>query len=77
MFFDEAHISQKSGLVSRTGIQIKFPRSSDGVFTPSSPDNPNVICNEKLKQPIFKYEKEARFLLGAYVTKDKFGNYVG
>ena len=77
VFFDETHISQKDRLISRSGIQIRFPGNSIGVYTPVTSESSEVRYNDRLKQPTFKYEKEARFLLGVCVTKDTSGNYIG
>ena len=75
--FDETHISQKGGPVSRTGIQIRFPRNQDGVYTPMNSENNNVAYNKNMKIPTFKYEKEDRFLLDECVIQGACGETTG
>ena len=40
IFFDEIHIDQEAGSLSKTGVQIHFPRDSDEKYSPKSESNP-------------------------------------
>ena len=77
VWFDETHIQQEGGEVSRSGIQIRFPRDATGAFSPKSDTNPNPKYAEPLKYQTFKYPKEGRFGLGVAAMKMPDGTVEG
>ena len=64
-------------MVSRSGIQIRFPRDATGAFSPKSDTNPNPIYADPLKYQTFKYPKEGRFCLGVAAVKMPDGTVEG
>lgn len=77
VWFDETHIQQEGGRVSRTGVSIRFPRDANGAFSPQSDVNPVPLYNKELKRPVYKYAQEARFCLGVCVVKDVNNELIG
>ena len=72
VFFDEIHIDQEAGLISKTGVQIRFPRDEKGRYAPKSETNPNPIYAKIQHKPSFKYTAQGRFCIG--VAAVKLGN---
>ena len=77
VFFDETHIEQEGGLVTKTGIQIRFPRDASGKYAPLSPDNPTPIYADKMEVPSFKYAAQSRLCLGVAAVKLPDGTIEG
>ena len=77
VWFDETHIQQEGGVVSRSGIQIRFPRDATGAFSTKSDINPNPLYADPLKYQTFKYPKEGRFCLGVAAVKMPDGTVEG
>ena len=76
-FFYETHFQQEGGRVSRSGVQIRFPRDANGAFSFLLDDNSIKYYSKELKKPVFKYAQEARFCLGVCVIKQDNGEYIG
>ena len=70
IWFDETHIQQEGGQISRGGVQIRFPRDTNGTLSPSMDKSSDEMYNEIISKSIFKYAKEVRFCLGICVVKD-------
>jgi hypothetical protein len=47
VWFDETHIQQEGGRVSRTGVLIRFPRNENGAFSPQLDTNPKPLYNKE------------------------------
>jgi hypothetical protein len=77
IWYDETHIQQEGGRVSRGGVQIRFPRDANGAFSSSLDEPTDEMYSAPLRKPVFKYAKEARFCLGVGVVKDAHGEYIG
>ena len=60
-FFDETHIEQEAGVISKTGIQIRFPRDEHGKYAPK---HPHPTYAEKMNKPSFKYAAQCRICIG-------------
>jgi hypothetical protein len=77
VWYDETHLQQEGGRVSRGGVQIRFPRDANGAFSPLLEHSEEVKYANRIQKPVFKYTKEARFCLGVGVIKNDEGEYVG
>ena len=71
IFFDEIHIDQEAGSLSKTGVQIRFPRDINGKYSPKSKSNPNPIYAPLEHKPSFKYTAQARFCIGVAAVKKR------
>ena len=60
IFYDEAHLQQEVGSATTTGYQIRFPRASEGRYSPLSSSNPEPIFAEKVTKTSFKYAGQSR-----------------
>ena len=77
VFFDEIHIDQEAGSISKTGVQIRFPRDKEGKYAPKSESNPNPIYTKIQHKPSFKYTAQGRFCIGVAAIKLANGVTIG
>ena len=74
IWFDETHIEQEAGVISKTGIQIRFPRDENGKY---APNHPNPIYFEKMNKPTFKYAAQCRICIGVAAVMLENGEIEG
>ena len=77
IFYDETHLEQEEGSTTTTGYQIRFPRDSEGRYSPLPPSNPRSIYAEKVTRTSFKYAGQSRLCLGVAAVKMLDGTEVG
>ena len=61
VWFDETHIEQEGGVISKTGVQVRFPRDINGKY---APNHPAPIYAAKMNKPTFKYASQCRICIG-------------